>query len=303
VFDFGSFQGQINNHGDFGYLDLSGGIPDAITGLASVSITGTSDYLFVSPTTDVFLCLRIPTPALAAAQIDCDGGTNLQTAFVIDHNIGDIGVGGISSFQCLEAGGRVEGAHRICAEGRIDQACRKNRDCDTFFGASDGVCGVEEATCTAPPNKVGTACIPDGDCDTTEATTDGVCGFPGAHANVCNGPLTQSSAATDSGPGALRFHEPGLMASLRVETAFPCGDEGEGITTFLPFTSARAATSILDASNMPGTNFSYETSGQNFSCANWASPTAPGCIALTVPGLDQYLGGIDIITELTLCGS
>jgi len=71
----------------------------------------------------------------------------------------------------------------------------------------------------------------------------------------------------------------------------------------LRFTSARAATLILDASKIEGTNCTYETSGQIFSCANWTSPTAPGFIALTVPGLDQYLGGIDIITELTLCSS
>lgn len=303
VFDFGAFHGQINNHSDFGYLDLNGGIPDPVSGIATISVMASSDYLYVSPASNVFFCLQIPTPAVAAAQIDCDGGSNLQTAFVIDHHIGIVGAGGISSVQCLEAGGRVEGAHRICAEGLSDQACRKNRDCDTFYQAENGVCGLEAATCTEPAAKIGTACIADGDCDTTEATTDGVCGFPGPHPNVCNGPLTQSPALTDSGAGALRFHEPGLMAVLKVEQAFPCGDEGAGITTFLPFTSARAATSILDASNMMGTNFTYETSGQNFSCSNWNSPTAPGCIALTVPGLDQYLGGLDLITELHLCGS
>ncbi len=303
VYPFGFFQGQVNNQSvDPGFLDFSAGIPDPATGLASFDVTAASDYLFVTVTSNFIVCLKPQVPATAAGVVDCDGGSDFTKSFAIDHNIGMVEAGGITSNDCLNANGRVEGSHRLCAEGRVDETCRTHTECDTFLNAADGVCGLDEASCTQPPAQSGNGCRADGDCDTTELSADGVCGVPGAHFRVCNGPLTEPLQTGNSGAGALRFSGPGLMFSLTVESAPPCGDEGAGVTTFLPFTSAHSGATILDADNMQSNTFGFETQGESFSCPNWTSPSAPGCVALVLPALDQFTGGLDTITELHLCG-
>lgn len=303
VFPFGSFEGQVNNQSnDPGFLDLSGGIPDPVTGLTSFDVSAASDYLFVNVTSGVVFCLQPQVPAAVAGVIDCDGGSDFTKSFLIDHNIGMVEAGGITSNDCLDANGHVEGSHRLCAAGRVDETCRTHTECDTVLDAGDGVCGLDEASCTQPQAQSGNGCRADGDCDSTELSADGVCGFPGSHFRVCNGPLSEAPLTGNSGAGALRFSEPGLRFALSVEDALPCGDEGEGLATFLPFTSGRAAATILDADNTQSSTFSFETQGQAFSCANWTSLSAPGCVTLVIPALDQFIGGLDTITELHLCG-
>jgi len=302
IYDFGSFQGQVNNQtGVLPYIDLSAAVVDSVTGRAVIDIVGAADYLFVSPTAGVVFCLKPQLPAFAAAVIDCDGGADFTKAYVTDHNLGQVEPGGFSSAACLSAGGRVEGTHRLCAAGRVDQTCHDHLDCDTSVDALDGVCGLDGAACTGPAVNAGNECRADGDCDSNAATTDGVCGFPGTHFRTCNGPLTQPGSAVDSGPGALWFPEPGLPASLAVEQALPCGDEGDGLTTFLPFTSAQASATILDADNVATATLTDSAQGASFSCADWTNSNGPGCLSLIIPALDQFLG-LDTLTELRLCG-
>lgn len=302
VYDFGSFHGQVGAQTNVqGFLELSAGVIEAQSGRASIDVTGAADFLYITPIPGLFFCLKPQVPSPAAAVMDCDGGSDLSKAFVLDHHIGVVGTGGFSSSACLAANGTVEGGHRLCAAGRVDESCREHRDCDTAFDANDGVCGVEEAACTAPTENAGNACRADGDCDSSETATDGVCGSPGSHDRVCNGPLTEPTATGDSGPGAVLFSTPGLRASLSVETALPCGDEGDGLTTFLPFTSAAAAVTIHDADNVATSTFSRSDQGTGFSCASWTDPSGPGCLVLLIPALDQFLGR-DTITEMRLCG-
>jgi hypothetical protein len=92
-----------------GYLDLQMGPLDA-SGIAKVSVVGSSPFLSLELGGGAMLCLRPLVPAADAGVIDCDGGTNLGVKTTQDHNIGQVGVGGFTAGSCSAAQGSVESA-------------------------------------------------------------------------------------------------------------------------------------------------------------------------------------------------
>ena len=91
-----------------GYLDLTVGVPDPVTGLASVAITGASEFLTVE--VGLFnLCIKPEVPVVNAGILACSGGFDLGVASSQDHNIGVVGVDGFTEQDCAQAGGLLEG--------------------------------------------------------------------------------------------------------------------------------------------------------------------------------------------------
>lgn len=99
----GTFPGFV------GHLELAAGVPDPLTGLASVAVTGASDYLSLSIPGGPTFCIRPLLPAPAAGVLDCDGGSDLGVTSTVDHDIGTVGVDGFTAEDCAAQGGVVEG--------------------------------------------------------------------------------------------------------------------------------------------------------------------------------------------------
>jgi hypothetical protein len=117
------------------------------------------------------------------------------------------------------------------------------------------------------------------------------------HPNVCNGPLEMDvSGENDSGPGAVKiaFDDAGgiqgLPVELTVESALPCGDEGEGTRTVLALVSALSRATILDVDDKLGETFTDEERGENFSCRAWVEENGPGRLVVALPALHGFVG-------------
>lgn len=91
-----------------GYLELTMGTPDA-SGLASVNLVGSSEFLFL-PLGGVTFCFRPFLPVFRAGVISCSGGVDLGVRTSQDHDIGKVGENGFTANACVLAGGSVEGA-------------------------------------------------------------------------------------------------------------------------------------------------------------------------------------------------
>lgn len=94
-----------------GHLDLRGGVPDPVTGQASIDVIGASEFISADLSSGT-LCIRplVNEPVLAAGLIDCEGGAELGIDVSQDHSIGVVGAGGFSAEECAAAGGTVEPA-------------------------------------------------------------------------------------------------------------------------------------------------------------------------------------------------
>ena len=92
-----------------GHLELAAGEPDPGTGLAVVSVTDASEFIFVNlgPFT---LCIKPIVPAQAAGVLACNGGFDLGVRSTQDHQIGTVGVEGFTEDDCTAAGGTLEDA-------------------------------------------------------------------------------------------------------------------------------------------------------------------------------------------------
>lgn len=112
--------GQLDTFGMTGYLELSAGSPDPMTGLAQIDVTGASDYLALDLSPGV-LCIRPIVPAAAAGSIYCGPGVSSARAGLsgfelkdvglevrVEHRIGQIGED-FTLELCIEAGGTPEG--------------------------------------------------------------------------------------------------------------------------------------------------------------------------------------------------
>lgn len=99
--DIGTFTGFT------GFLDLTAGVPDPVTGLATVDVVGASDFLSVA-IGPVTLCIKPIVPASGAGVLACQGGFDLGVSSSQDHNIGTVGVNGFTADDCTAAGGTVE---------------------------------------------------------------------------------------------------------------------------------------------------------------------------------------------------
>lgn len=103
------------------------------------------------------------------------------------------------------------------------------------------------------------------------------------HAGVCNGSVIAEIIEGDSGPGGMAIapdietQEGGLRMETFVEKQLPCGDEpgtSRGVEPWV-LSTGRSRARILDADNVPGATLEFEHTGENFSCANWTTETAP----------------------------
>ena len=282
----GGFQGQVQGETGFpAYLELEAGQPDA-QGLATVDVTGASDFFYVDATeaAQFVMCMKPLAPVRGAGLLACTGGVDFSLALTQDHHLGQVGVDGFTVADCLERGGTVEAADRSC----------------------------------------------DGPEDT--------CSTVGAHPDVCNGPLDVGQLGGNSGRGAALFALvpelglAGLPLEMHTERALPCGDEGQGAPVSFAFTTAAVRASILNVNNATnrcragdteaactvdadcdsepgagdgacGAALHYDTTGENFSCTDWGSHTARGCLVFAAPQLDAnpVAAGGDVITTLKLC--
>lgn len=261
--------GLFPSTGMTGFIELKAGVPSA-EGVAFLDITDSSDYLSV----------LIPAST-----------------------------GGVDTVICIKP---HKNLFPITTAGVID--------CDGgspvgFSTAQDHNIGVV-AACTAGANA-GQACTSDANCPNghcyaavdCEAAGGVVEGPTDTHPGVCNGPLEASQIVADAGPGAVFIgRDPsgffnGLPATLTIETAFPCGNEGGEIETNFAFTTGTSRATVNDFANSPGATFMHETHGTNFSCRDFAKENSAGTLVLEVPTLDlsvPVLGTVDFISEFTL---
>lgn len=109
-FTFVTKQGSLPLVGFSGFLDLTAGQPDPVTGEALIAVTGASPYLVVdvNPSIPFAVCLRPVVPAPAAGVVACTGGRDLGVRTAQTHRVGVVGVGGFTEAECAAAGGQVE---------------------------------------------------------------------------------------------------------------------------------------------------------------------------------------------------
>jgi hypothetical protein len=224
---------RLTSSGFEGFLDLTAGVPDPVSGQTFVDVTAASEFitLDLNPDAGFVVCIRpLSIPVEKAGIVDCDGGSDLGIASVQDHHIGEAGVDGFSAEDCAAAGGTVETADE-------------------------------------------------------------------PHPNVCNGPLKMSASGEgDTGAGAVEiaFDEArgiqGLPVELTVESALPCGDEGEGTTTVFALVSGVSRATILDVDNQLGETFTDEEAGEAFSCRQWDHENGPGRLVVALPALHGFVG-------------
>ncbi|MBI3784291.1 MAG: hypothetical protein HY270_12920, partial [Deltaproteobacteria bacterium] len=326
-----------------------------------------SEYLFIDgrPTAPIVLCIKPILPAVNAGVVECNGGLDFSIKLSVDHNIGQIGVDGFEAPQCLSACttlscGKIESANQVCAAGLIGEQCRSDADCNSTATSTDGVCGLgrlctagkygdpcsTNADCDnnpgdgrcAPQPKCtegtkGASCRADVDCDTTADAADGVCGNPDPEPGVCNSGTEAGQVGGDSGAGAVTLAPAagltGLPVQLSLESALPCGDEGQPAASPFALTSGIARTVIKNFSNADkvcsdgsmckqdsdcdtaaggpgkgkcGTTLTYDAKGENFSCSQWTKSDGPGCLVLGAPTLNTSPMGGDLVTAFKFCG-
>jgi len=92
-----------------GSLDLAAGVPDPVTGIASVDIVGASEFLSV-PIGNLTFCIKPIVPVSSAGVLACIGGVDLGVNSSQDHRIGVVGMNGFTADDCTDAGGIVESA-------------------------------------------------------------------------------------------------------------------------------------------------------------------------------------------------
>lgn len=313
----GTFTGQSGGVAEDAFFELEAGVPDSETQIATINVTSSSEYLVAPVNTlgvNFTVCLKLITPVLNAGAIDCDGGSDYSIGLRADHNAGELGIDGFTADQCTAIDGVIEEGTRLCKTGKELELCRADSDCDTSAQAGDGECGLAPSQCVEPPTFA--TCRNDSECDSAAGAEDGQCGQTRPHIGVCNGPFTPILGSTDTGPGSITFAPIGgllgLPATLNLEEALPCGDEGPGQPLSFALTSTRAQAIIEDAGNKPhetldfaltqattATPRQYEL--QNFSCQQWSDAAGPGCLGLVAPVLHQ-LAGADVVTAFKLCG-
>jgi hypothetical protein len=294
------FRGQTNGVVENAYIDFEAGAPD-VNGLATINITGASEYIFADLSagagTPLVLCLKPMLPVMSAGTLDCNGGPlDFSIVTSIHHNIGQIGVDGYTAAQCSAANGTIESPNQICAAGTVGVSCAADADCNSTAEATDGRCGLSDASCTS--GKTGAACRNDSDCDTTPDAVDGTCGQVLPHPGVCNGPIEFGQSGQPNRPGeitiapAQQFGLNGFPMELILENALPCGDEGPGLPQAFAMTTGLSRTTVFNFNN-GADDFPFSQTGTNFDCKDWAS--SPGKFVLSFAVLHQF-GGNDVIT-------
>lgn len=136
-----------------GFLDLTASMPDPVTGMAIIDVTGSSVYLSLdlNPDTALTFCVRPLVPAAAAGFVSCRGGFGAGAAAFQEHNLGVVGVDGFSEDDCAQLGGGVEPA-----EGFHPGVCNGPVVVDTDVENDSGVGAVR----IAPDEAAGFAGLP-----------------------------------------------------------------------------------------------------------------------------------------------
>ena len=252
-------------NGFTGFLELTAGEPDPITGAAFVDITDASEFISIDilipggPT----ICVRPVRdlfPIENAGGVFCNGGVAAGFFLNQDHNIGVVDT-------CTAPG-----------NGNLGAGLPEGMPCASDDECASGQC-FTEADCLAASSG-----------DPTEIPPR-VEGPDDAHSGVCNGPSVAGPLPGDSGPGAVFIGmDPvtgltqGLPVEILTEEDLPCGDEPDapGAGTILPLalTTATAASQVLDFNNLEGEILAGEPMGENFVCERWSEEDSPGLFCL-----------------------
>ena len=250
-----------------GFLELTAGVPDPATGIASIDVTDASDYLSVNvPTAGTAVCVKVlrdQLPVRQAGIVACKGGIPLGLQLTQDHDVGVVGT-------C--AGG-----------GSAGQSCAGDGDC------ADGQCFTAD-TCAAAGGRVEGPARPH----------PGVCNgpFEGGLDSEVSPPGTVLIS-----PDPVNGFTKGLPVEIAQEHTTPCGDEGAtGFSTSIALTSGHAVGHVMHF-NESGATLSAEVSGAPFSCDAWSVEDGPGTLVLSAANLDTPVapGSVtDIITEFVL---
>ena len=297
----GNFQGQSNGQTEAAFLDLEAGQPDE-HGFTRINIVAASEFLYVDATqlAGFVICIKPLVPVQSAGILGCNGGMDVGISLDQNHRLGQIGVDGFTTAQCLAQQGHVERPYAACTAGMVDAMCTADTDCDTSAGANDGMCTHFPATCSS--GNVGAPCMTDADC--INGANSGVCGMP--HPGVCNGPLVPGTGSGDSGPGELVIvpnPDPavqlnGMPIELGFEANLPCGDEGPGMRSPFALTTGISRSMVQNANNMPGQTLSSDAQGENFSCQDWQG-NSHGRLVISAPAIDQRPPANDVSTVFT----
>jgi len=127
-FDFVLPGYRLTKTGFQGFLELTAGMPDSVTGEALVDVTAASEFLSIEldAETGLAICMRpLGLPVRRAGVIDCDGGSDLGVTINQDHHLGQVGVDGFSAEDCAALGGSVENAsdpHPDVCNGPVETA-------------------------------------------------------------------------------------------------------------------------------------------------------------------------------------
>jgi hypothetical protein len=247
-----------------GFLELTAGVPDPATGIASVDVTDASDYLAVDvPTAGIAVCVRVlrdQLPVRQAGIVACKGGIPLGLQLTQDHDVGVVGtcVGGDNAGQsCAGDGG--------CFYGQ----CFTADTCAAVGGSVEGPGRPHAGVCNGP--------------------------FEGGLDSEVSPPGTVLIS-----PDPVNGFTKGLPVEIVQEHTTPCGDEGAtGFSTSIALTSGHAVGRVLHFNDSAAT-LSADVTGAPFSCDAWSAENGPGTLVLSAANLDTPVapGSVtDIITE------
>ena len=266
-----------------GFLELTGGVVNPTTGIASIAVTDASEFLFAALSSEVFglgvWCIRpdrTQFPVENAGVIFCDGG-NVDFALSQDHNLG------------------------------VVDTCTAPEGDGTGAGLAEGISCASDEECASGQ------CFSQADCLTSRGSPfeffpPRVEGPDELHPGVCNGPLVGALPPGDADPGALSIAANPFLGTLGLpvefvfETALPCGDEpealGAGVIIPLALATGTGTDTIEDANNQPGLTLQRQVTAENFSCDQWTQEDGPGSLRtsslfLDVPGSPP----LDIINQ------
>jgi len=106
----------VVHQGFTGFLDLTAGMPDSVTGETPIDITDASEFLSLdlNPEAQFTVCIRpLFLPVLRAGVLDCDGRSDLGITASQDHNVGEVGLDGFTENDCALVGGTLESAESL----------------------------------------------------------------------------------------------------------------------------------------------------------------------------------------------
>jgi len=264
----GGIQGQTNGQtGQPGFLDLQAGAPDS-SGLATVSVTAASDYLYVDarPQAPLVVCLRPLLPVNSAGVLQCNGGFDFSIDLTQNHHLGQIGVD-MTANQCSALGGSVESSpHPDVCNGPF---------VSDHLGADSG------------PGALLIAAIP----------ALGLTGLPVELTDEQALPCGDEGSGT---VGVLTFTSAAFRTTI-LNANNMTGSCGAGMVGAACTSNAQCDSAPAAGDGVCGALLRYESEGHSFACSGWAAGASPGCLVFSSPQLHASPLGADLITALSFC--